>query len=131
MNRFRKSPIAKFLTIAVGIGFLLVPMNTVATEPRHLLSTNATTELTGNLLDHSQITHPNGIVHPNDIQAFMAEHGMDYAVWMGDLAVVKKTFHVMGFPTSLLIDREGLIHKRYFGPHTEEVFKQDVEPLLE
>ena len=69
--------------------------------------------------------------HPNDIQAFMAEHGMDYAVWMGDLAMVKKRFHIMGFPTSLLIDREGLIHKRYFGPHTEEVFTHDVEPLLE
>ena len=69
--------------------------------------------------------------NPNDIQAFMAEHGMDYAVWMGDLAMVKKRFHVMGFPTSLLIDREGLIHKRYFGPHTEEVFTHDVEPLLE
>lgn len=68
---------------------------------------------------------------PNDIQAFMAEHGMDYAVWMGDLAMVKKRFQVMGFPTSLLIDSKGLIHKRYFGPHTEEVFKQDVESLLE
>ena len=68
---------------------------------------------------------------PNDIQAFMAEHGMDYAIWMGDLAMVKKTFHVMGFPTSLLIDREGLIYKRYFGPQTEEVFTHDVEPLLE
>ena len=50
MNRFRKSPFAKFLMIAVGTGFLLVPMNTVATEPRHLLSANATIESTGNLL---------------------------------------------------------------------------------
>ena len=50
MNRFRKSQIAKFLKIAVGIGFLLVPMNTVATETRSLTSTNATTESTGNLL---------------------------------------------------------------------------------
>jgi len=69
--------------------------------------------------------------YPKDIQAFMADHGMDYVVWMGDLAMVKKRFYIMGFPTSLLIDRKGLILKRYFGPQTEEVFKQDVESLLE
>ena len=50
MNRRRKSPIAPFLTIAVGISLSLVPMNTVATEPRHLTSPNVTPESTGNLL---------------------------------------------------------------------------------
>ncbi len=50
MNRRRKSPIAPFLTIVVGISLSLVPMNTVATEPRHLTSPNVTPESTGNLL---------------------------------------------------------------------------------
>lgn len=69
--------------------------------------------------------------HPDDIRAFMAELGIDYTVWQGDLAVVKQRFHVMGFPTSLLIDRMGLIRKRYFGPQTEEVFTRDAEVLLQ
>ena len=69
--------------------------------------------------------------HPHDIRAFMTEHGMDYSILMGDMALVKKQFHVMGFPTSLLIDRQGKIRQRYFGPQTEEVFKHDVEQLLE
>jgi len=69
--------------------------------------------------------------HPDDIRAFMAELGMNYTVWQGDLALVKQRFQVMGFPTSLLIDRMGLVHKRYFGPQTEEVFTRDAEPLLQ
>ena len=69
--------------------------------------------------------------HPDDIRAFMAEVGMDYTVWQGNLALVKQRFRVMGFPTSLLIDRMGLIRKRYFGPQTEEVFTRDAESLLQ
>ncbi len=69
--------------------------------------------------------------YPDDIRAFMAEVGMDYTVWQGNLALVKQRFRVMGFPTSLLIDRMGLIRKRYFGPQTEEVFTRDAESLLQ
>lgn len=67
---------------------------------------------------------------PDDIRAFMADHGMTYTVLIGELGFVKKAFHVVGFPTSVLIDRQGLIRKRYVGPQSEEVFKKDVEPLL-
>ncbi len=68
---------------------------------------------------------------PDDIRTFMAEHGMDYQILIGDLGIVKSRFHVFGFPTSLLIDRKGMIRKRYFGPQTEEVLKHDVELLLQ
>jgi len=50
MIRFRKSPMEKFLTIAVGIGFLLVPLNSIATDTPSLTSTNTTTKSAGNLL---------------------------------------------------------------------------------
>lgn len=69
--------------------------------------------------------------HPDDIRTFMAEHGMDYQILIGDLGIVKSRFHVLGFPTSLLIDRKGMIWKRYFGPQTEEVLKHDVELLFQ
>lgn len=67
---------------------------------------------------------------PEDIRLFMGQHQMDYPILIGDLNIVKSRFHVIGFPTSLLIDRKGTIRKRYFGPQTEKVFKKDVEPLL-
>ena len=68
---------------------------------------------------------------PDDIRAFMTEHGMAYAVLIGDMACVKERFRVMGFPMSVLIDRQGFIRKRYFGPQTEKGFARDVAPLLQ
>jgi len=68
---------------------------------------------------------------PDDIRTFMTEQKMDYIILIGELNLAKKRFHVIGFPTSLLIDRQGLIHKRYFGPQTFEVLKHDVELLLQ
>lgn len=65
-----------------------------------------------------------------DIQAFTKAHGMDYTVVIGDLDAVKTTFHVMGFPASVLLDRKGVIRKRYFGPQTEAGLTRDILPLL-
>ena len=67
---------------------------------------------------------------PEDIREFAAAHGMDYPILQGELSIAKRFFHVVGFPTSLLVDRNGMIRKRYFGPQTAEVLKHDVEPLL-
>ncbi len=68
---------------------------------------------------------------PEDIREFVIEHEMQYHILIGDLGVVKKRFQVFGFPTSLLVDRKGMIRKRYFGPQTETNLKRDVEQLLE
>lgn len=67
---------------------------------------------------------------PEDIREFMTAHGMDYYILIGDLAIVKRVFRVVGFPTSLLVDRHRMIRKRYFGPQTGAVLKKDVESLL-
>lgn len=65
-----------------------------------------------------------------EVRAFAEAHGMDYVVVIGDMEEVKTHFQVMGFPTSVLIDREGVIRKRYFGPQTEAGLTNDVMPLL-
>ena len=67
---------------------------------------------------------------PEDIRAFMTQHGMDYHIRLGELGLVKRVFRIVGFPTSLLIDRHGMVRKRYVGPQTLEVFRKDVEALL-
>lgn len=67
---------------------------------------------------------------PEDIRKFLVDHGMDYRIVIGDLSVVKNQFSVFGFPTSLLVDRQGRLHRRYFGPQTAAVLTRDVELLL-
>lgn len=67
---------------------------------------------------------------PEDIRTFMTEHRMNYATLVGELGLVRKSFQVIGFPTTLLVDRHGMIRKRYVGPQTEETFRKDVEALL-
>ncbi len=67
---------------------------------------------------------------PKDIREFMAEHKMDYTILIGSLDIAKDRFHVVGFPTSMLVDRNGIIRKRYFGPQAEETLSNDVKPLL-
>ncbi|TKB80898.1 MAG: TlpA family protein disulfide reductase [Nitrospira sp.] len=67
---------------------------------------------------------------PDDIRAFMIEHQINYPTLVSPLGPVKKIFRVVGFPTTLLIDRHGVIRKRYVGPQTEETLRQDVEALL-
>jgi peroxiredoxin len=66
-----------------------------------------------------------------DIRGFMREHQMDYRVLIGKMAILKRQFRVVGFPTSLLVDRQGIIRECYFGPQTKEILKKDVESLLE
>ncbi len=68
---------------------------------------------------------------PEDIRAFMEEHRMDYRVLIGNLGEVKRRFRVLGFPTSILVDSEGMIRKRYFGPQTEDAFRSDLEALIQ
>jgi len=67
---------------------------------------------------------------PEDIRSFMTEHGMDYHIRLGELGLAKRVFQILGFPTSLLIDRHGMVCKRYVGPQTLEVFRKDAEALL-
>ncbi len=67
---------------------------------------------------------------PQTIRTFIAKQGMNYPIFMSELNVVKAQFQVVGFPTSLLIDRQGGIRKRYFGPQTVEQLTQDIQHLL-
>jgi hypothetical protein len=37
---------------------------------------------------------------------------------------------IVGIPTTLIIDRNGYIVKRYVGPRTEKIFYNDIKPYL-
>ena len=65
-----------------------------------------------------------------EIQAFIQAQGINYKVVIGGMDQVKGIFHVRGFPSSLLIDRAGVIQKRYFGPQTVAGLRNDITRLL-
>lgn len=67
---------------------------------------------------------------PAEIRAFMEEFGINYPVWIGRTGTVTEEYRVIGFPTTLLIDREGKVQKRYMGPQSAEKLLADLEPYL-
>lgn len=67
---------------------------------------------------------------PQDIRDFARDFGVDYPVWISTTPVVVDRFPVMGFPTTLLIDRGGVVRKKFLGPQTEQRLLEELEGLL-
>jgi cytochrome c biogenesis protein CcmG/thiol:disulfide interchange protein DsbE len=66
-----------------------------------------------------------GVVVP-----FVYERGINYTVLMGDRDVTEAYGGIMSIPTTFIIDREGMIRKRYIGYRDKEVFREDIKELL-
>lgn len=67
---------------------------------------------------------------PSDVMDFAREFEINYPIWLSGTGKVVEHYRVMGFPTTLLIDREGKVRKRYMGPQTAERLLADLRPLL-
>lgn len=67
-----------------------------------------------------------------DLMPYAEELGMDYPVLVGrGRDDVKDAFGpLLGFPTSLIIDRDGTICHRHVGLTSEEQFRSEIEALL-
>ncbi len=55
---------------------------------------------------------------------------MTYPLVMADPATVKAYGGIRSIPTAFLIDREGIVRKRWVGLQGKEVFKAEIEKLL-
>ena len=77
---------------------------------------------------------------PENIQAFADKWGINYTL-LTDIEGNETQFvtakygqvtgqRINGIPTTFIIDREGLIQKKYVGPRPESVFAKDLQPFL-
>ena len=67
---------------------------------------------------------------PEEIRAFLDRFGADYPIWLARTREVVERFRAHGFPTTLIVDRDGVIRERFLGPQTDEVLLEAVEPYL-
>lgn len=67
---------------------------------------------------------------PEEIRAFLERYGVDYPVWRSGTREVVERFRAMGFPTTYIVDREGVIRERFLGPQTDEELLEALEPYL-
>ncbi len=68
---------------------------------------------------------------PSDIREFADTYGVDYEIWMSTTEVAITEFNAVGYPYTLLIDREGFIRNEYLGAQTLESLTPAIEALLE
>jgi len=68
----------------------------------------------------------------SDIQSKVRQLGIKYPVLIGDDEALEAFGRVQGFPTTLVMSKEGKIYKHYMGavPRKAERIKQDIEYLL-
>lgn len=67
---------------------------------------------------------------PAEIRDFVDEFGVNYPIWYSRGARVMEHYDAVGYPTTMLIDRDGVIRERWLGPQTAESLMEDLEPYL-
>jgi peroxiredoxin len=64
------------------------------------------------------------------VQAFAQEQGLTFPIPLDTTGAVAQGYSVQGVPTSLFIDREGVIQARYTGPMTEVLIEKHLDQIL-
>lgn len=67
---------------------------------------------------------------PEEVMDFAREFGVNYPIWLGDSRTVVREYEALGFPTTFIIDRDGVLRKRYLGPQTADALMEDLAPYL-
>lgn len=65
-----------------------------------------------------------------DVETFVADYGLTFAVWPDPAYVASKAFGVSGLPTSFVIDREGMVRLTWTGEISMGALEKYVTPLL-
>lgn len=64
------------------------------------------------------------------VEAFIEENGVNYPVLMGDRDVTELYGGIVSIPTTFILDRDGVMRKRYIGYRDKEVFESDIKQFL-
>ncbi len=65
-----------------------------------------------------------------DIAKSAQKHGLTYPLLMGDDKVDKAYGGIVGFPTKFLIDRKGVLAKKFFGSRSKSQIEAEIKKLL-
>ncbi|MDP6685750.1 MAG: TlpA disulfide reductase family protein, partial [Candidatus Omnitrophota bacterium] len=66
----------------------------------------------------------------NILEPFSKREGINYTLLVGDSKVTALYGGIRSIPTTFLIDRKGMIRKKYIGYRDKEVFEKDIKELL-
>jgi peroxiredoxin len=64
------------------------------------------------------------------VQAFAQEQGLTFPIPLDTTGAVAQGYRVQGVPTSLFIDREGVIQARYTGPLDESLIEKHLDQIF-
>ncbi len=67
----------------------------------------------------------------DEIRTFADRYDVQYRLWMTDMATALEDFQSVGYPFTLVIDRDGGIVSTYYGPQTLESLSAEIDALLE
>ncbi|MCG8466921.1 MAG: TlpA family protein disulfide reductase [Gemmatimonadetes bacterium] len=66
-----------------------------------------------------------------EIRTFLSKFGVEYPIWLSGMEPAVSKFGALGFPFTLVIDRDGWIRKEYLGPQTYDSLASEIDALLE
>ncbi len=63
------------------------------------------------------------------VQAFAQEQGLTFPILLDENGAVAQRYRVRGVPTSLFINREGVIQAQYIGPLDESLIREHLDQI--
>ena len=67
---------------------------------------------------------------PGTIAPFVQQHGLRFPILLDEDGAINAAYGVVGLPTSLIVDRAGIVRERVTGAMTRDVLARRVERLL-
>ena len=67
---------------------------------------------------------------PAQIRAFAEEYGVNYPIWISTGAIAVSEFGAVGYPLTLVVDRQGRIRREFLGPQTFSTLAAEIDALL-
>lgn len=64
------------------------------------------------------------------MQTFARKQGLTFPILLDENGAVAQEYRVSGVPTSLFIDREGVIQVQYTGPLNESLIEKHLDQIL-